>query len=196
MATSSLCSIPDCGKTAKVKGLCGGHYTRLWRYGDPLCGRTSRGDLPKFYSEVVMKYEDDECLIWPYAAKNGYGVMGHNGKTVLVSRRVCEEVNGPPPTPDHHAAHSCGKGHLGCVTKRHLSWKTPYGNNQDKLVHGTVSRGSRNGTSKLTEKQVIEIMSLKGASALPTIADRFGVSKQTISEIHCGTRWAWLFKAN
>ncbi|MBZ9922605.1 hypothetical protein LB579_33660, partial [Mesorhizobium sp. BR1-1-7] len=25
---------------------------------------------------------------------------------------------------DAQAAHSCGKGHLGCAAKRHLSWKT------------------------------------------------------------------------
>lgn len=134
MATKSLCSIPGCDKPRKVMRLCGSHYARLWRYGDPLGGRTSRGDVEKFYRDVVIKYEGDECLSWPYAATDGYGVMGHNGKKVLVSRRVCEEVNGPAPTPGHHAAHSCGKGHLGCVAKGHLSWKTPFENNQDNHV--------------------------------------------------------------
>ncbi|WP_292637037.1 hypothetical protein [Mesorhizobium sp.] len=59
--------------------------------------------------------------------------MMKDGKCRRVSRLVCEEVHGPPPSPDHEAAHSCDNGDLGCATKRHLSWKTPKENTADKF---------------------------------------------------------------
>lgn len=39
MANPSICSIPECGKPARTKGLCQGHYLRQLRYGDPMGGR-------------------------------------------------------------------------------------------------------------------------------------------------------------
>jgi len=82
-----------------------------------------------------------ECLIWPYAKTNkgygvGYGRTKINGRKQIVSRIICEAVRGAPPTPRHEAAHSCGNGHLGCCTKRHLFWKTPEENWEDRRRHG------------------------------------------------------------
>lgn len=42
MAEFRLCSIPNCGKPCRSAGLCGGHYERQRRYGDPLGGGTFR----------------------------------------------------------------------------------------------------------------------------------------------------------
>lgn len=85
-----------------------------------------------------MAYEGDDCLTWPFLkSPRGYARMHVNGRDKRVSRLVCEEAYGTPPTPDHHAAHSCGKGHLACVTKRHLRWATPVENAADKIIHGT-----------------------------------------------------------
>lgn len=38
MATKSLCSIPECGKTAFARGWCKAHYLRWFRHGDPEAG--------------------------------------------------------------------------------------------------------------------------------------------------------------
>lgn len=169
------------------------HYNRWREHGDPLAGRTVRGELLRYFSDVVLTYEGDECLIWPFNRNpGGYGRVSIDGREQLVSRRVCEEANGPPPTPEHHAAHSCGKGHEGCCTKRHLSWKTGTENMADKLLHGTDTRGERNGASKLNAVAVREIIALKGTLVQKDIAQRYGIRVQQVSKIQRGERWGWL----
>lgn len=131
------CTILACSDPHYAHGFCKKHYTRLLRHGDPQAGRTPCGDLERFYREVVLPYEGDECIAWPFSrTSSGYGKIYLGGQHLIVSRLSCEEANGAPPTPEHQAAHSCGNGHLGCVTKRHLSWKTSLGNAADKKHHG------------------------------------------------------------
>lgn len=195
MAISRICSIPNCGKLHYAKDLCDPHYKRLLRHGNPLAGKTDRGAAIRFYEDVVLVYLGDECLVWPFDRKrNGYAGMRHDGKSVLVSRRVCEEVNGPPPSPDHEAAHSCGGGHLGCVSKWHLSWKTSKENKADKLIHDTHDRGERNSQAKITEDMAIEIIALRGKESQSSIARRLGIVQQQVSRIQRGKRWAWLLE--
>lgn len=155
-------------------------------------GRTQAGEPGRYLTEVVLTYEGDECLIWPYARiANGYAMI----RGQYVHRVICEEVKGPPPTTKHQAAHSCGRGKQGCVTKRHLSWKTPLENIADKFIHGTIVRGERVSQGKLTEAQALEIMALKGSMKLKDIGAKYGVSLAAISAIHCGISWAHLSKA-
>jgi hypothetical protein len=138
-----------------------------------------------------MPYDGDECLIWPYSTKgHGYAVFKVDGKQCMVTRFICEKEHGPPPTAKHQAAHSCGKGHLACVTKRHLSWKTPAENSADRNIHGTDNRGEKNGSAKLTEPDVDKIRSLKGAMSQRAIARLFGVTPPTIGSIHRGKAWS------
>lgn len=173
--------------------MCSAHYYRWSRHGDPLAGGTSPGEPAKFFREVVMTYVGDECLRWPYATdRKGYAMMTVDGRNTYVCRIICEEVNGPPPTPAHEAAHSCGCGQLGCVTKGHLSWKTRLENKEDELIHGTRNRGERNGIAKLTRAQAEEILSLKGKVSAAEIARRLSVSRQTVYSIWRGDNWGWL----
>lgn len=152
--------------------------------------KTSYGSLQRFYRDVVLNYEGDECLLWPYATtENGYGQMYRHGKNGHVHRYLCEDVHGAPPTEKHQASHSCGKGHLGCVTKKHLSWKTPADNQADRLHHGTDCRGEKHWNAKLTNDQVREIMSQKGIISQAELGRRFGVSQASISYIHNGNKW-------
>ncbi len=153
-----------------------------------------KGEALRFLTEVVFKYEGDECLVWPYHRNyGGYGSLRIKSKAYLVSRLACDERNGPPPTAKHQAAHSCGKGHEGCCTKRHLSWKTPRENSADAIAHGAVARADRLPQTKLTPSQIIEIRSL----VLPQkqIAIRFGVHPTTISKIQSRDEWAWVKEA-
>lgn len=192
------CSVDGCKRSTTKKaggrrGFCTKHYTRFLRHGDAEGGGTGHGDLNKFYDEVVLKYEGDECLVWPYwRTAAGYGMMWRDKKNFVVSRAVCEDTIGPAPTELHHAAHLCGKGHLGCVAKKHLQWKTPTENNADKKVHGTETKGQRNPMSRLTEDKVREIKSLRGSMTQTAIAAQFGVSFGHVSDIFRGTRWGWL----
>lgn len=193
MANSRLCSVPDCGKPHNCRGFCKKHYKRWTRHGDPLGGFTEIGAPLRFYNDVVLSYAGDGCLTWPYArTSDGYGAVTRDGKTAAVSRLLCEDMSGPPPTPDHQAAHECGNGHLACVAKGHISWKTPTENQADRLRHGTHVRGERNKIAKLTEPQVRAILSLKGKETHRQIAARYGVAPSTIYCIHTGRNWGWV----
>lgn len=189
----SACLVDKCGNPTLRKGYCNAHYLRLWRHGDPLGGGTPKGDLKRWINDVALRHTGDECLTWPFSKNGkGYGTLSVNGKTGEAHRYICNLVNGPPPTPKHQAAHSCGKGHEACISPIHLGWKTNAENKADKLVHGTHNRGERHVNAKLTEPEAREILSLKGLELQRQIAKRFMVSPSLISGIHAGLKWSWL----
>lgn len=151
---------------------------------------TPKGQPMRFYQDVVLPYQSDDCLTWPYSKSGeGYALVESNGRTNHVHRLACGKVNGPPPTPKHQAAHSCGKGSLGCVNPRHLSWKTQSENERDKLRHGTHNRGERHGMAKLNADTVREIRALEGNLSKRKMAAKFGVSHRTIGNILAGRSW-------
>lgn len=193
------CAVPNCHRNSHYsakgsQGWCRAHYLRMRRYGDPLGGsKTLEGDPAHFLKETVLTHEGDDCLPWPFSRNgDGYGLMYSKGKMYRVSRVVCEHVNGPPPTPQHHAAHSCGNGHLGCVTKRHLSWKTPAENKADQIRHGTWAHGASHARAKLTESDVRAIRSLRGTVSLKDLSLQFGITESMIGEIQKHRRWTSL----
>lgn len=188
-----ICSVDACGKPHYAKGWCNKHWQRWRAHGDPLGGGTPFGEPMRYFREVVLTYDGDQCLTWPFSRNDsGYGKLRVDGRDHRVTRLVCEHINGPAPSPLHEAAHSCGRGHGGCVAKRHLSWKTPKENQADKLIHDTHRRGERQPRSKLTERDVHEIRATKGKVSQREIAAKFGVNQTTISHIHAGRIWAWL----
>jgi hypothetical protein len=189
MATNFICSVDDCGKTARnSRGWCNAHYLRWRRYGDPTAGRINHGDAKRHLNDVVLPFTGKECLIWPHCRDdNGYARYSDG----LVHTYVCERRHGKSPSRQHQAAHSCGNGHLGCVSPEHLAWKTVSENQMDRVLHGTSNRGSRHALSKLTEEDVAEIMAMKGKETQKVIAAKFGVSRSNISAIHRGTSWDW-----
>lgn len=192
---TNQCSIDGCGNPMYLRGWCNSHYLRWRRHGDPMAGRTSTGEAPRWMREVAFNHDDPgPCLIWPYArSDSGYGKVWLDGRIQVVSRVVCEHRHGPAPTKRHEAAHSCGKGHEGCCNPWHLDWKTPKQNHADKLVHDTQQRGSRHGQSKLTESDVHEIRRLIAAGMGKTaIGKRFGVTHSVICHINTGVAWGWL----
>ncbi len=154
---------------------------------------TSKGAAQRYFKEVVLPYEDDDCLKWPFSdAGNGYGKIHWNGGPRFVHRIACSLTHGEPPTPKHEASHTCGRGKFGCCNPRHLKWKTRTENEADKLAHGTTNRGERCGSSKLTESDVREILSLRGRKSQQAIALDFNVQRTSVSLIHRGKNWGWL----
>lgn len=149
----------------------------------------------RFVHEVALAHEGDECLMWPFSLTDGYGKIKDGEKWFGAHRYICLLVHGDPPSPNSQASHSCGNGDKGCVSPNHISWKTPSGNQSDRLIHGTHSRGERSGTAKLTEQQAREILRLKGKIPQTSLAKRYGVAPSTIGMIHNGTNWFWLPEA-
>ncbi len=193
------CSVDGCQRDSLARGYCSTHYKRFRLHGSPTGGREPRGDHAGsrrgYYNDVILQYEGDECLIWPFRRRpdTGYASWGRSSKgTYLVSRMVCQTVFGPPPFENAEAAHSCGNGHLGCVTKRHLRWATPSENAGDKLLHGTDNRGERNTSAKLNAGEVMEIRRLSATYSQTALAEMFRVRQATISQIVARKRWSWL----
>jgi len=54
--------------------------------------------------------------------------------------------------------------------------------------------GSENPSAILSEDNVLEIASLTGTMMQREIAEIFGVSRATISDIQCGRKWAHITK--
>jgi len=102
-----------------------------------------------------------------------------------VHRIVCEQANGPPPTPKHEAGHLCQNGRGGCVEPSHLKWMT-------RAENAAMRTDQRYGR-KLTEEIVREIRAWK-ATGVQTkmVADFYGVSPRTVQQIMQGERWWWI----
>lgn len=154
--------------------------------------KTPRGAALAFF-EGLFAAPGDECILWPYSRNDaGYGVFSKprgGVNSAIVSRCACERANGAPSHPNLEAAHTCGRGHLGCVNPRHLAWKSTQENRDDQLVHGTRNFGERNGKSKLTVDQVREMRRQRGAVSQRLLAARFGIDQSTVSDIQRGKRW-------
>lgn len=189
------CLIADCDRRHVSRGYCKLHYDRLLTTGDArpeTPPRAAPGSRARWI-EDHRSHEGDACLIWPYSRDhNGYARITVGGVQTSASRIMCEEVNGPPPRDDWQAAHSCGNGHIGCVTPRHLRWDTCAGNHADKVAHGTTSRGSNHGASKLSADDVRTIRQEQGVTVQRDLAARFGVDQRTIGKIQRREAWAWL----
>lgn len=188
---TGLCTIDGCGRKYFGKGWCLAHYKRWKRHGDPLSGGPYRGEEFQWVVEHI-DYEGEDCLIYPYGKDGSLGGIMYAGKLHKVPRLMCILRHGPPPTESHEAAHSCGKRHLGCVNPNHLKWATDTENARDKFIHGTNMRGSTHVMSKLTEDEVRQIRSLIGTIPQKDIAEMFGVSRPTITNIKKGDSWGWL----
>lgn len=141
-------------------------------------------------------HQGDDCLKWPMYRLHGYGNFGYLGKRHYAHRFMCELVYGPPPSPRHEAAHSCGRGHEGCVNPKHLSWKTKSENLLDCSAHGTQARSHYGTRGKLTKDQADEIRGLKGVKTQWQIAEIFDISESTVSDIWLGRTHTRAHKKN
>jgi len=190
--TLKSCAATGCSNTRLIaRGMCCKHYNRFRKYGDPLSGGTERGAANEFLQNEVLNYRGDNCLFWPFARDNhGYGRIRRPGKGMsIVSRVVCEAINGSPPDENYDAAHNCGNGARGCVSPMHIRWATRSENCMDKYEHGTLLRGNANPSAKLTAHDVSKIRGLLGTKSQNRIAAMFCVSQQAISKINTGKCW-------
>lgn len=75
-----------------------------------------------------------------------------------------------------------------------LEWCTKQENQSHAVRTNLMQRGQDRPSAKLTENQVLEIYKLKGILKAQDIADRYGVSKNTINCILRGSKWKYLYK--
>ena len=150
--------------------------------------RIPPGTRLKWLKEHV-NHEGDDCLPWPYSKhESGYGQATYMGKKITANRLMCMLAHGNPPTSEHQASHSCGKGHEGCVNPKHLRWATPLENSREKKIHGTQCSGPDCWNYKLTDSDVLEIRQvLAQEESSPTeLAEKYGVHRSHIYNIRNG----------
>lgn len=190
MAIHRICSIEGCGKPTSGRGWCNRHYKRWSAYGDPLFTKTAGdGEPHAFLEEIAFPFTGTECLIWPYGKNDeGYGHIRIGRGRATAHRLACIHRNGPPPTPRHQAAHSCGN--VACCNPFHLRWATARENSADRVGHGTDCRGENNGRAKLTAENVMEIRSLGSELTQAVIAERFGIERSVVSRIISKKAWS------
>lgn len=182
------CSVQGCEHIAYSRGWCAMHYSRWKKHGDPLGGRAFDGEQHKFVNEVALVCESDDCLRWPFNFRNNYPRIWTERGSVGAHQYICEAVNGPRPSPKHHAAHNCGN--KWCVNPAHVRWATPVENNADKVKHDTAQRGERHPNARLRKEDVVEIRASTKPDA--TLARKFAVTVQCVNQIRAGKSWRHL----
>lgn len=116
---------------------------------------------------------------------------GRDGKMVSVGvhNLVLYAFDGPKP---HGMWCRHFDGNHGNNRRSNLSWNTPLVNARDRERHGTNLFGERHPASRLTERQVMEILSSKDT---PTVLSRrYGVSRGCIRGVLSRTNWKHLQK--
>ena len=112
---------------------------------------------------VLARHEDkwtvapNGCWVWTAAiGSHGRPMVGvENNKTALVSRLVCEETYGLPPTPKHRALHSTPNGCIGgiCIAPHHLRWGTARDNALDEPAERRREWSRRGYEAKTSESR-------------------------------------------
>ena len=145
------------------------------------------------YGTTVRHYPSR--LLDGYVRDDGYPevTLCRQGKRHkrMVHLLVLAAHAGPCP-PDQEARHGPA-GKLD-ASLANLCYGTRAQNvGPDRVRDGQDNRGERQGSHKLTEEQVLEIRRRRAEGAeLQPLAEMFGVTFQTISNVCTGRSWSWL----
>lgn len=125
------------------------------------------------------------------ASSKGYRTVGlrrdRQSHTFKVHRLVLLAFVGPCPE-GQQTRHLDGDPANNAIGN--LAYGTAKDNAADRIRHGTSNVGSRHGLAKLTEADIPPIReALAAGERQQSIADRYGVSNQTISFIATGRTW-------
>ncbi len=128
---------------------------------------------------IVQRYATD---------KHGYIRLKWSKKRLFAHRIMYELVFGKIPK-GLVVRHTCDRP--ACINPCHLDAGTPAHNVADRVMRG---RNGRNGNAKLTEQQVLQILTLlkEGELSQKKLAERFGIGRSTIAGISRGETWKYL----
>lgn len=170
MTKFRICTIPGCGKKHDARGFCRFHYREAVKAGQlkSIVTRAPAGSPQKF-AIAALKSNTDECILWPFMLKHGYGRFSYFGQEIFAHRFVCEQTHGV--AEDMMATHKCGVS--ACINPRHLRWGTAKSNTEDAIRHGTIKR-------YFTKRQV-RALKQELANKRREMAERYGVSMKVLN---------------
>jgi uncharacterized protein (DUF433 family) len=144
-----------------------------------------------YYWDMLQKNSKDvgKCRVWTKSCHdNGYGDCDYLGATGphQVSWMLANEEDIPE---GYMILHTCG-GPRSCINDKHLKVGTALENMMDKHRDGTMPLGEKHGGHVLDRNEVREIIeSLGNGETIKERADKYDVSKTTISRIDHGKNW-------
>jgi hypothetical protein len=155
--------------------------------------KLNKSDILRFWNKVA-RGKPNECWEWQAARlEPGYGIFMTKGNTTLRANRIALTLSkGPIPT-GLDACHTCDNP--PCCNPNHLFYGTMQRNLQDASAknrcavqrHPEIVRGERNGSAKLTEKEVRAIRCK--SESITQAATRYSVSITIIKRIRNRTLW-------
>ena len=166
--------IPDYpGYEASTHGRIRSYWHNIYR------GRYGQERILKPTVQRILK----QCM-----AGGGYLVVALNRRQLKVSRLVLTAFIGPPG-PGEQACHN--DGNISDNRLPNLRWGSCKNNHADKLKHGTLQQGSRNGNAKLTVDIVKQIRTLYSTQVHTRnqIGEMFGISGENVGYIVHRRTW-------
>jgi hypothetical protein len=185
-----ICIVNDCESESYCKEMCNKHYLRK-RRGKPIAKKSWQELSPKERLNKFIQIDSEtNCWIW-IGAKNrkGYGSIHFNGKT-RISHRLAYELYIGEITDEKLVCHHCDRP--ACCNPSHLFLGTNLDNSNDKFSKNRFNPnfGEKNGNSKLSTSEVIEIKKmLTYGKKLVEIAKMFNITPENLSEIKKGKTW-------
>ena len=151
------CTATGCDKPAWARSLCGNHYQKWRKHGDPNAGGVAYKTPAEALANRVRR--EGGCLVWTGSIIwNGYGMLRdntHGGKSRPAHRVAWEVANGP--IPDGMVVdHLCYN--RACVDVSHLRLTTSSGNAQNrKGAQPSSISGVRNVSQKANGSFVVSM---------------------------------------
>lgn len=192
------CEVGGCDRKHYGRGFCQMHYYRWRTVGDPLVTRVGHryGEIDPAQRLTQRSVRQGQCILYMAGRpqRSGHRNMGFQGKYVGVHRIAWILAHGDPG--ELKVCHRCDVPN--CINIEHLFLGTTAENNADRDRKGRHQplRGSKNGHSRLTEYQVIEIRRmLTDGQTQRAVAAEFGVSQYAIWAISTRKRWTHVQEA-
>jgi hypothetical protein len=141
-----------------------------------------------YLSWLPDQWSDDNCQIWQGSIGGAnYGIIWLDGKNELAHRVAYEVAYGEDPG-NKNVCHICDTPR--CVNPSHLFLGSDQDNMADKVAKNRQARGETHGSSKLTDRQVLEIReAYDNGENRKEIANRYGINFLHVYSI--GYRKTW-----